>query len=256
MRLASALATLVIAVAASRAQGQHPPYFPTSQAAVDRMLELADVKKGDFLIDLGSGDGRIPITAAQRYGARGLGVDIDPQRIAEAKANAARAGVSDMVTFRRENLFDTDISKASVLTLFLSLRMNIALRPRILKELRPGARVLSNDFNMGDWLPDKWERVGDRVIYLWTVPTYAAGSWRLNFADAEGSREADLTIEQRFQELSGSAVIDGTSVPLREGVVMGEELEFVLDIDTGPKRFKGRLVDGRLEGGGWRGIRQ
>ncbi|KAB2942278.1 MAG: methyltransferase domain-containing protein [Hyphomicrobium sp.] len=252
--------TVVVAsvlLAASGAQAQTPPYFPTSHAAVEKMLAMAEVKESDFLIDLGSGDGRIPITAAQRFGARGLGVDIDPQRIVEANDNARRAGVADKVTFRKENLFDTDIGRASVLTLYLSLKINIGLRPRILKEMRPGTRVLSNDFNMGDWLPDKWERVGDRVVYLWIVPTQVAGRWRLTFDAAEGARAADLKLAQQFQELSGSATIDGQAVPLRDGMVTGEQVEFVLDVGHGEaKRFKGRLVDGHLEGEGWRAIRQ
>lgn len=247
------VATAVLSVA----QAQHPPYFPTTHAAVDKMLAMAGVNGDDFVVDLGSGDGRIPITAAQRFGARGLGVDIDPQRITEATESAKRAGVADKVTFRKENLFDTDISGASVLTLYLSLKINIALRPRILKEMRPGARVLSNDFNMGDWLPDKWERVGDRVVHLWIVPANVAGRWQLRFKAAQGARGAALDIAQQFQELSGSAMIDNKSAQLRDGIVTGDNIEFVLDFGNGEaKRFNGRLVDGVLEGEDWRATRQ
>jgi hypothetical protein len=252
----AALATALVLVALTTHAHDDPPYFPTSQAAVDKMLDMAEVKESDFLIDLGSGDGRIPIAAAQRLGARGLGVDIDPQRIAEANENARIAGVADKVTFRKENLFDTDIGKASVLTLYLSLRINIDLRPRILKEMRPGARVLSNDFNMGDWLPDEWERVGDRVVYLWIVPAKVAGDWRLTFATPNGERVMDLGIAQQFQQLMGSASLDGISVPLRDGGVRGEEVEFVLDLGKGDaKRFRGRLTEDGLEGEGWRAVR-
>lgn len=236
-------------------QAQDPGYFPTTPAAVDKMLALAEVKASDFLIDLGCGDGRIPVTAAQRYRARGLGVDFDPQRIVEANENARKAGVADKVTFRKENLFDTDISQASVLTLYLSLKINIKLRPRILEVMKPGARVVSNDFNMGDWLPDRWQRVENRVVYLWIVPAKVAGNWHLTTDAAEG--EFDVALEQQFQELTGSAVIDGKAVPVRDGLVTGERVRFVVDMSPDrPMRFEGRLVDGRLEGKGWKAARK
>ena len=145
-------------------------YFPTPEAAVDKMLELADVSEQDYLIDLGSGDGRIPIAAAKRFGTRALGVDIDPERVAEATQNAKNEGVDDKVQFKRQNLFDTDISEASVLTMFLLGSINMKLRPRILRELKPGARVVSYSFNMGDWVPDRVASVDGQPIYLWIVP--------------------------------------------------------------------------------------
>jgi Methyltransferase domain len=146
------------------------PYVPTPQRVVDKMLEAAKVRKGDYLIDLGSGDGRIPITAARRFGIRAMGVDLNPERISEAKANAAKAGVSDRVTFVQANIFSTDFSKATVLTLYLLPEVNLKLRPRILAELRPGTRVVSHDFHMGDWKPRRMVRIGDDVVYLWIVP--------------------------------------------------------------------------------------
>jgi SAM-dependent methyltransferase len=246
--------TLALGLAAARAQD--PPYFPTTPAAVDKMLQLAAVKAGDFVIDLGCGDGRINVAAAQRFGARGLGVDFDPQRIVEANENARHAGVTDKVEFRKENLFDTDISQASVLTLYLSLKINIALRPRILEKMRPGSRVLSNDFNMGDWLPDRWERVENRVVYLWIVPARIAGDWRLTYDGAAGKRSVDLTLAQQFQELSGSAAVDGKAVAVRDALVTGEHVGFAIDTKDGPKRFEGRLVDGRLKGDGWEADRK
>jgi hypothetical protein len=221
------------------------------------MLALADVKAGDFVIDLGCGDGRINVTAARRTGARGLGVDFDPQRIVEAGVNARQTGVADKVTFRKENLFDTDISQASVLTLYLSLKINIALRPRILQMMKPGTRVLSNDFNMGDWLPDRWERVENRVVYLWVVPAKVAGDWHVTSARAEGARSFDLALAQQFQELSGSATIDGRAEPVRDAFVAGERVGFVVNVGKdGGMRFEGRLVDGRLEGDGWTATRK
>lgn len=257
LALICACAAIATLLGAARGQAQDPPYFPTTPAAVDKMLALADVQGNDFVIDLGCGDGRINVAAAQRYRARGLGVDFDPQRIVEANENARKAGVADKVTFRKENLFDTDIGQASVLTLYLSLKINIALRPRILEVMKPGARVVSNDFNMGDWLPDRWQRVGDRVVYLWIVPANVAGNWHLTYDGAEGARDFDVALAQQFQELGGSAMIDGQAVPVRDALVTGERVGFAVDVgkDRG-MRFEGRLVDGRLEGDGWKAARK
>lgn len=144
------------------------PYVPTPQAVVDKMLEMAEVKSGDVLIDLGSGDGRIPITAAQKYGVTALGVDLNPVRVNEAKANAERAGVADKVAFREEDLFKTDLSKATVITMYLLSRVNMELRPALMK-LKPGTRIVSHAFNMGDWQPDKSVKVDGRDVYLWIV---------------------------------------------------------------------------------------
>ncbi|MDQ2084245.1 class I SAM-dependent methyltransferase [Xanthobacteraceae bacterium Astr-EGSB] len=149
-------------------------FVPTPQKVVDRMLDLARPKPGELLVDLGSGDGRIPITAAKKYGVRALGVDIDPERIAEAEANARQAGVTDKVEFKRENIFETDFSKADVVTLYLLETLNLKLRPRLLSELRPGTRIVSHAFSMGDWKPDRHETVDGRSVYLWTVPASGA----------------------------------------------------------------------------------
>lgn len=145
-------------------------YVPTPQTVVDKMLEVADVKQGDYLIDLGSGDGRIPITAARKFGTRGMGVDLDPARIEDATENARRQGVTDKVEFKQQDLFETDISKASVLTMYLLSSINMKLRPRILEEAKPGTRVVSHSFDMGDWKPDRVEKVDGRTVYLWIVP--------------------------------------------------------------------------------------
>lgn len=145
-------------------------YVPTPQPVVEAMLKLAGVKKGDVLYDLGSGDGRIPITAAKIYGIRAVGVDIDPQRIAEANANAKAAGVTHLVTFRQTDLFQTNLREASVVTLYLLQSLNEKLRPKLQAELKPGSRVVSHAFDMGDWKPKTRQEVGHSTIYLWTVP--------------------------------------------------------------------------------------
>lgn len=144
-------------------------YEPSPQPVVNAMLELAGVHKQDVVYDLGSGDGRIPITAARVYGARGVGIDIDPQRIAEANANARSAGVTDRVTFRNEDLFTADFRDATVVTLFLSHDANLKLRPRLLSELKPGTRIVSYWHDMGDWKPRRTIDGGKANIYLWTI---------------------------------------------------------------------------------------
>jgi SAM-dependent methyltransferase len=151
---------------------QLAPYVPTPAEVVDRMLQLGQVAKGDVLYDLGCGDGRIPITAAKRLGARGVGVDIDPQRIAEATANAKKEGVSHLVTFRLQDAMTTDVSEATVVTLYLLSASNLKLRPLLTKQLKPGARIVSHAFSMGDWQPDKVDTFIDtsgttRTLYLW-----------------------------------------------------------------------------------------
>jgi SAM-dependent methyltransferase len=146
------------------------PYVATPQVVVDKMLELANVTKDDYLIDLGCGDGRIPITAAKQFGTRGMGVDIDPARIYQADVNAVNARVRDKVEFKQQDLLQTDLSKATVLTMYLLPRINLELRPRILSQLKPGTRVVSHSFGMGDWKPDKKIIVEDHTIYLWIVP--------------------------------------------------------------------------------------
>jgi SAM-dependent methyltransferase len=148
------------------------PYVPTPQEVVDRMLQLGGVGKGDVVYDLGCGDGRIPITAAKRFGARGVGVDIDPQRIAEANANAKKDGVEHLVTFRLQDAMTTDVSEATVVTLYLLSASNLKLRPILTKQLKPGARIVSHSFSMGDWQPDKVDTFVDtsgttRTLYLW-----------------------------------------------------------------------------------------
>jgi hypothetical protein len=146
------------------------PYVPTPQSVVDKMLDIAKVTGEDYLIDLGSGDGRIPIAAARRFGTKGMGVEIDPVRVQEAKTNAVNARVADKVEFRKQDLFETDLSQATVLTMYLLPRVNLQLRPRILNKLKPGTRVVSHSFDMGDWKPDEKIIVDGRPIYLWIVP--------------------------------------------------------------------------------------
>lgn len=231
------------------------PYVPTPQAVVDRMLELGEVDSEDYVIDLGSGDGRIPVTAASRYRARALGVDIDPQRIREAEQYAREARVSDRVEFRQEDLFQTPIAEATVLTMYLLPSVNLKLRPRILEELKPGTRVVSHAFNMGDWEPDQRDLVQNRSVFLWIVPARVAGEWRVT----GGAQPFTLTLEQKYQKVTGSARVGGRTVPLSNVELTGDELRFQL----GDLPYVGRVRDGMMEAlsadgavPNWRAIRE
>jgi SAM-dependent methyltransferase len=145
-------------------------YVPTNPEVVAAMLKLARVTKDDVVYDLGCGDGRIPITAARDFGARSVGIDIDPQRIAEANANLKQSGLDKRVSFRQDDLFETDIKEATVVTLYLLQRLNEKLKPKLMRDLKPGTRIVSHAFDMGDWPPEKTEEVAGARIYLWTIP--------------------------------------------------------------------------------------
>ena len=155
---------------AAERRGPDVIYVPTPYEVVDAMLKLARVGKGDVLYDLGSGDGRIPVTAAKRFGIRAVGIDIDPQRIAEANENAKKNKVTNLVQFRNEDMFLTDIHDASVVTLYLLPDLNVKLRKRLLAELKPGTRIVSHQFDMGNWKPERKLELNGRTIYLWTIP--------------------------------------------------------------------------------------
>jgi precorrin-6B methylase 2 len=223
------------------------PYVPTPPTVVKRMLELAQVGKNDFVIDLGSGDGRIAIAAAKDFGARAsLGVDLDPQRITEANENAAKAGVTDRVTFRQQNLFETAIKDANVITMYLLTSINHQLRPRLLEELRPGTRIVSHAFSMGEWQADVHERVDNRDVFLWIIPAKIAGQWTIQ----DGAQSITMQVEQAFQELKGAATIDGRSVPLRNGKMNGEQVVFTLDINGKAETFQGKVSGDKMEATG------
>ena len=204
------------------------PYVPTPEHIVEAMLRLAKPTKNDFLVDLGCGDGRIPVAAAQRFGTRGFGVDLNPERIKEARANALKAGVGDKVEFVEGDLFKTDFMKATVLTLYLLPSVNMRLRASIL-EMKPGTRVVSHAFHMEDWKPDASEAHEFRHVYSWIVPAKVAGRW----AGTAGGARIELEIEQKFQELSGAGTIDGKPVKIENGTVAGEAVILSIDLADG-----------------------
>lgn len=161
---------LILAQSQSPQRSPDVPFVPTKEEVVEKMLELGEVDGNDVVYDLGSGDGRLPITAAKKYGARGFGVDIDPNRVREARENAQKAGVQDKVKFVQGDLFETDIGDASVVTLYLLPSVNLKLRPKLLAELKPGTKVVSHNYDMGDWEPEQTVKVGSHVVYVWTIP--------------------------------------------------------------------------------------
>jgi SAM-dependent methyltransferase len=237
-------AFIAISAAALAERGETPaldvPYVPTPPEVVERMLDMAEVKPDDFVIDLGSGDGRIAIAAAKR-GARAFGVDIDPQRVEEAQENARKAGMLGRVSFRRQNLFDTRIDEANVLTMYLLRKVNLDLRPRVLDELRPGTRVVSHAFSMGDWKPDGHSEVGYRQVYLWIVPAKVAGRWRVQ----DGAESFSLTLEQSYQYITGKAQVGDRTVELSEGRLMGANITLTL---ADGRMYQGRVDGDRIEG--------
>ena len=220
-------------------------YVPTPPEVVERMLTMANVKSGDFLIDLGSGDGRIPIMAAKKFGAHGFGVDINPVRVKEAQENAKKEGVEDKVEFRVQNLYDTDISKADVLSMYLLTEINLKLRPRI-EKLRPGTRVVSHAFDLGAWKPDQEDTVGIRKVFFWVVPARVEGRWRVE----AGELNFTLRLDQEFQMVSGSAEIGGRSVPVQDAKLSGPDIRFIVEANGQKRSFTGRVSGDTIEGAG------
>ena len=215
------------------------------------VARLAAVDGNDVLIDLGSGDGRIVVTAARAFGIRGIGFDIDPQRVAEARVNAREAGVQQLAEFRQENIFTADFSKATVVTMYLLTAVNLRLRPKLLAELKPGTRVVSHDFHMDDWEPDRRLVVG-KTLYLWIIPSRVEGTWRVD----AGDRRFDLVLRQHFQKLEGSAAIASRTARLWEGRLDGERIGFTLSYVPGGDAAsiehddaeRAHRFDGRVEG--------
>jgi hypothetical protein len=256
------LATLASVGAARAQQGVGDVvYVPTPQVVVDTMLRMANVGPADYLIDLGSGDGRVVITAAKR-GARALGVDLDRHLLGLANESAQREGLAARATFREQNLFETDLAGATVVTTYLLPEMNLKLQPKILA-LPPGTRVVAHDYHMGDWLPDDREvlsvpekkvgLVGVSYIYLWHVPAPVAGRWQGTIPSGAGTAALEVDFEQKFQVLTGQATaVTGRSTRLRAPTIRGDALAFLLEVGStqSPVRysFRGRVAGDAVRG--------
>jgi SAM-dependent methyltransferase len=233
------------------------PYVPTPQVVVDEMLRVAGVGPQDTMMDLGSGDGRILITAASKFGARGVGVELDEELLARSADNAREAGVSGRVTFVRQDLFKTDLSGATVISMYLLPTVNMRLRP-VLLGLKPGTRIVSHDFDLGEWLPDRKVTIRKNV-FLWIVPAQAGGKWQAAIALEDGEQKFEFDFRQRFQVLDGVARINGVMSQLWESAVSGERVSFVV-VDNRDREneanlyFEGRVQGGVMEGELRRGV--
>jgi hypothetical protein len=251
-----ALLAAVTAPCSVFAQAADVPYVQTPMNVVDAMLTLAKVGPGDFVIDLGSGDGRIVIAAAKKFGARGLGVDLDGALVSEARREAARQGLAGRVEFHTRNIFITDISDATVLTSYLFPRVNIELRPRIFEQLKPGARVVSHEFDFGNWRPDAHVRVpvpnkpyGPPVsdVYLWVVPANAAGRWHWRMAQPDAGADFEIELEQTFQMLRGSGSAGGRPLRIESASLRGDVITLKLVALAAGREVRHEL-EGRIEG--------
>jgi SAM-dependent methyltransferase len=222
--------SVVSFLTAGCAQRPHPDIFyqPTPQDVVEEMLNRAGVTKDDVVYDLGCGDGRFVITAAKKFGARGVGIDIDPVRIKESNENARKMEVTDRVKFIEQDIFKTDISEATVVTLFLFPDVNLKLRPKLLHELRPGTRIVSHGYDMGEWECDDRDRVDNKTFYYWVVPGDVGGKWHWNLPSLAGEPTSTLQLVQKFQEVKGKMNVQGKELRIADARLTGDKLSFIV----------------------------
>lgn len=251
MRRAIGFTFLLLAAVSRRplAQGPDVGFVATPMEIVYGMLELAGVADTDVVYDLGSGDGRIAIAAARRYGARATGVEIDPVLVRESRANADTAGVGDRVEFREADFFETDLRRASVVTLYLGRALNVRLRPIFFRHLRPGSRVVSQAFDMGDWRPDSVVLIRGRgfaetPVHMWVIPADVAGRWECRLPPADSLAGMRLELAQTYQSVTGTAVSRGRRLAVEHVRLRGDRLTFTIR----SRRFTGRMLGGKAEG--------
>ncbi len=217
-------------------EGKDVIWLATPQAVVDKMLQMAQVGPRDFVIDLGSGDGRTVITAAKKFGARAMGIEFNPDLVEYSTRAAAKEGLAGKVRFMKADLFEADFSEATVITMYLLSQLNLKLRPKILG-LRPGTRVVSHAFDMDEWKPDRTETVEGKTAYLWIVPAKVAGVWQLP--------QAELTLRQEFQMLEGTLKMGERAVPISGGRLRGDQIRF----RAGGADYSGKVSGNSIEGG-------
>ena len=248
-------ATLLAPAGIASAQDTGPvhgaPYLPSPRSTVDEMLRLAEVGASDTVYDLGSGDGRVVIAAARKFGARGVGIEIDARLVAQSMASAARAGVAGRVRFLQQDLFASELGEATVITLYLSPNLNLKLRP-VLLGLKPGTRIVSHASGLGDWRPDRRTSIRKDVL-LWFVPARVSGRWRSGFGSAPRERRLELEFSQRYQEVSASARLDGAPAQVWETRLESDRLSFVIvdgldQDDEASLFFEGRVSGGAIDG--------
>jgi hypothetical protein len=249
--------------AAEPPPGRRPDviFVPTKMEVVELMLNLATVDSTDVVYDLGSGDGRIVITAASRRGARGVGIDIDPQRIRESVVNADSAGVTNKVEFRRADLFRTDLRPASAVMLYLLPSLNVRLRPKLFSELKPGTPVVSNTFEMGTWQADSTVVMGERHIYLWHIPATVAGTWVFQVGDSASAIAGEVQFTQRYQFISGNSRLGGRTDTLTNTWLHADSLRFSANVGGATTVFSGvvsgaSMIGTTQSGTSWRATRR
>ena len=265
LRLAAAtLAALLIALPAAAQQKPKPNqayepqvgqagkdviWVPTPDEVVDRMLRMAQVTANDYVIDLGAGDGKIAIAAAKNFGARSMGIEYNPEMAKHAQGNAEKAGVTARARIVQGDIFITDFTQATVLTMYLLPALNLKLRPQILA-MRPGTRVVSHSFTMDDWEADETSSMDGRRAYFWVVPANVMGAWMLELTGGGASEKLELTLEQRFQKIEGNLALGATQAGLREARLRGFNIAFsYVDGKSVRRDLAGRVSGGRMEGG-------
>jgi SAM-dependent methyltransferase len=225
--------------------GKDAGWIPTPNGMVESMLEMADVSQADFVVDLGSGDGRIPILAAKQFGARAMGIELNPDMVAYSQRAATSAGVADRAKFVRGDIFQADFSRATVVTLFMTPSVLQRLQPKLLA-MKPGTRILSYLFAMDGWEPDEWTFIDGMHGMLWVVPARAAGNWRI---DAEtGAADYRLHLEQNFQRLDGRITIGGQALPLFDTRLKGEHIRFTTLVGERRHDFTGTVSGNAMQG--------
>lgn len=240
------LALLPAAQAQQQQQYFDVPFVPTPYVVIEEMLRLAKVTPQDYVMDLGSGDGRVLITAAKRYGASGMGVDLDGDLVAESLASAAEAGVSGRVTFLQQDLFKTDFSRATVITMYLLPGVMMRLQPRLL-DMKPGTRLVSHDFHLGDWKPDVTTQIRKNT-FLWIVPAKVAGPWLIKAALPGDPQDIELELRQRYQEVDGHGKFGGRHAQIWESRLSGDQLNFVMVDDRDRENEAALYFEGRVNG--------
>ncbi|HET7763520.1 MAG TPA: class I SAM-dependent methyltransferase [Burkholderiales bacterium] len=229
-------------------QGKDVVWVPTPDEVVDRMLTMAQTKPDDYVIDLGAGDGKIAIAAAKKFGARSMGVEYNPDMVAYAQKNAQAAGVTGRAQIVHGDIFATDFTTATVLTMYLLPSLNMKLRPQILA-LRPGTRIVTHAFNMEDWEPDESSDVDGRRVYFWVVPASVAGRWALEATSNGATEKVSLNFEQKFQRIEGVAFLGTVLAGLRDAHLSGFRISFAYVDGRGVRRdFSGRVTGAAMEG--------
>ena len=224
--------------------GKDVIWVPTPEELVERMLRMAQTTPNDFVIDLGSGDGRIAIAAAKKFNARSMGIEYNPDMVEVSNRNAAKEGVAGKARFVKADIFESDFSQATVITMYLLPGLNLKLRPKLL-DMKPGTRIVSHQFNMDEWQPDEISNIDGRRAYFWLIPAKVAGTWRFQ----SGSDGLDVTLEQKYQMLEGTVKLGTVNAGLRDAKLTADKISFGFVDQGGVRRdFTGKVSGNTMEG--------